>query len=120
MTVDPVLFDLKCVSLGLPPLFEDSFRAAGMIFDLPAEKRRKLSRKIRKIVKSEIKKQCLEIRNEKKREYVKNLLQTKANLGNNKDNFSKHVLANRLSIVKNHVMRSMSSEALNNASQTKF
>ena len=113
--VDPVLFDLKCVSLGFPPLYDSTHSAAGMIFDLPSEQRRKISRKIRKIVRKEITQQCLEIQDSRKRTRRRDLLESYTNLSSEKSTFCKEILVKRLSLVKNHVTRIAKQEASENA-----
>lgn len=98
-----MLFDLECLSLGLPPLFKSTIQAAGMVFDLPPSDRRKMSRKIRKIAKAQVNLTCQRIKNKKKRSRIRTAMETRANLGNEKETFSKRVLINRLALVRKNV-----------------
>lgn len=107
--VDQILFDLKCLSMGLPPLFAGGKSAASMVFNLPPEERRKASRKIRKIAKAEINFECAKIKNKRARLKRRDRMEKVTNLGSNKQAFSKKILESRLFLVRCHVMRTASS-----------
>ena len=55
---DQVLFDIECLERGLPPLSKPDRTIAHMILTMPADKKRKMTRKIRKVTKSEIRRRC--------------------------------------------------------------
>jgi len=50
-----VLFDIKCLDAGLPPLSRSRAEIINMIIKAPKEERRKISRKIRKLTKVALK-----------------------------------------------------------------
>jgi hypothetical protein len=50
-----VLFDIKCLDSGLPPLSRSRPEVIEMIIKAPKEERRKISRKIRKLTKAALK-----------------------------------------------------------------
>lgn len=109
MNIDPILFNLECVSLGFPPMFEDQSQAASMIINLESSKRREVSRKIRKIAKKEINRRASEASNPEKCDTIKSSLTRYANLGKNNNKFSKRYLVNRLRLVRSHLIFKMKS-----------
>jgi hypothetical protein len=52
MNSKDVLFDIKCLDAGLPPLSRSRAEIIDMIIKAPKEERRKISRKIRKLTKA--------------------------------------------------------------------
>lgn len=99
-----ILFDVECISMGLPPLSMGRVSAFNMIKKMPPAEKRKVLRKIRKVSKIEINRIVLQNKTSKESEQsLRDFLEHKANLAPKKSPSEKrHVLA-RLDLVSGYI-----------------
>lgn len=76
-----VLFDIACLEKGLPPLSKSDNEVALMVMSMPSDKKRKVTRKLRKVAKLEIKRRCKLVRTNHRRESVKRSLEKRCDIG---------------------------------------
>ena len=101
--MNSILFGLACLDEGLPPLNNTLTQVKSMILDLPVDKRRSVSRKIKKICKRAIKEKTKNIPMFRRREIEDDL---KQRLAFNRDNtlLINDVLIIRILYVRRYLM----------------
>ena len=95
-----ILFDLKCLDLGLPPLSGDPTSVVKMIKSMDPQERRRVSRKIRKLSKKAVRKAISDSRSPERQKFIGDFLRTNLNLGPQKKRFSSSEMMRRIIQVK--------------------
>ena len=103
MNSDRVIFDIKCVSLGLPPLSMGVASAYKMIKKMPAQERRKIMRKVRKIAKIEIRRRADRQSSQARKLAIKSVMERSTNLRKVKKKHDPRYILNRLRIAIDYV-----------------
>ena len=100
MSFDDIILDLKCVSLGIPPLSGPSSDVAEVIMSLPPKDRRRVSRKIKKLCKKYISAECLF----GNRPGLRRHLEARLGFKRDKQLFNKGALMKRVAFVRSHIV----------------
>ena len=89
-----VLFDIKCLDAGLPPLSRSHNEIVDMIINAPKEERRRMSRKIRKLTKTALKNSSMWINHEEES------IQKHFGLAGEQKTFCIKILERRINLIK--------------------
>jgi len=92
---DSILFDVECLERGLPPMSGNVLDVVQMVMSSNPSTRRKISRKLKKLAKSEITRRCLKVPHFQQK-VLQERLKAHANIGPQKTGFRKRDLAQRI------------------------
>ena len=103
MNSNSVIFDIRCVSMGLPPLSMGVVSAYRMIKKMPAPARRKIMRKVRKVAKIEIRRRTSGQSSQARKDAIKSVMERSANLRKVKKKHDRKYILNRLRLAMDYV-----------------
>lgn len=103
MQSDNVIFDIQCVSMGLPPLSMGVASAYDMIKKMPPSEKRKILRKVRKVAKLEINRRTRRQASAPKKEVTRSIMERSSNLCKDKKKHESKYILNRLRLAIDYI-----------------